>query len=314
MAAMKQWLNGALMMAGLLGCSAQVEPDYRGEPLATVRGALVTGDQAAPSEVDAALVWVSGAADEDGWPIARVRVRGEFPAQFTIEVFDPPPSSTVPVQQGDTLVQMPDPTAIGVLAAIAPNSGDRISYDEILGVWLDGGVEYFQRDASGEPIDFVQSEAERRKIPATQGYHLFRQTSDAQIEGAAFRCQYRDLCTHDVSTGAPAAGLPDRPGWTRYDTDLQLLHDADFAKCQQYLEQPATCTIYHPEALTPEEQAEDARCRALQQASYERYAEAENDGCSLPWQAIENPDGFDSPVSIQLGTTWIDWLNPRYHQ
>jgi hypothetical protein len=313
MAAMKQWATGAWMMAGLTACSAQVEPDYRGEPLATIRGALVTGEQAAPSEVDAALVWVSGAADDEGWPIARVHVRGEFPAQFSIEVFDAPPVLTIPVQQGDELVQMPDPTAIGVLAAIAPNSGDRVSYDEILGVWLDGGVEYFQRGANGEPSDFVQSEAERRKIPATQGYHLFRQTSDTQIEGNAFRCQYRDLCTHDVDTGAPGADLPDRSGWTRYDTDLQVLRDADYAKCQQYLDHPATCTSYYPEAVTAEQQAENARCQELHAAWFERLSATPDEGCSpVPWQYVENPDGFSSPVSIQFGTTWLEWLNPRY--
>ena len=311
---MKQWVNGAWMVVGLMACSAQVEPDYRGEPLAILRGALVTGEQAAPSEVDAALVWVTAEGQEDGWPIARVRVRGEFPAQFTIDVFDPPPASTVLVDQGDALGSAPDPTAIGVLAAVAPNSGERISYDEILGVWLDGGVEYFQRDANGEAIDFVQSEAERRKIPATQGYHLFRQTSDAQLEREAFRCQYRDLCRHDVYTGDAGAGVPARPGWTRYGSDLQRLNDADYAKCQQYLDQPETCTTYWPEARTAEQQAENARCLALQQEAFEQQqAVAQRDECwDAPWQYVENPEGFTFPVSIQLGATWLDWLNPRY--
>ena len=72
MATMKQWLKGTLLTTGLMACSAQVEPDYRGEPLATVRGALVTGEQAAPSEVDAALVWVTGNETDDGWPVPRL--------------------------------------------------------------------------------------------------------------------------------------------------------------------------------------------------------------------------------------------------
>jgi len=314
MATMKQWLKGTLLTTGLMACSAQVEPDYRGEPLATVRGALVTGEQAAPSEVDAALVWVTGNETDDGWPVARVRVRGEFPAQFTIEVFDAPPVFTVPVQQGDQVVQMPDPTAIGVLAAVAPNSGDRVSYDEILGVWLDGGVEYFQRDANGEPLDVVLPEAERRKIPATQGYHLFRQTSSAQIEGDSFRCIYRDLCEHKVNTGAPGADVPDRAGWSRYNTDLQVLRDSDDAKCRQYLDHPATCTSYWPEARTAEEQADNDRCRDLQIESFDRYtaSPAAAMGCPDPWQYVENPEGFDFPVSIELGTTWVDWFQPRY--
>jgi hypothetical protein len=162
-------------------------------------------------------------------------------------------------------------------------------------------------------MDFVQSEAERRKIPATQGYHLFRQTSDQQIEGDFFRCTYRDLCTHWVSSAEPGAGLPDREGWTRYQADAQALSDADDAKCRQYLDHPATCTSYVPEARTAEEEAENARCQALQQESFERYtANPDNEGCSDPWQYVATPQGFDFPVSIQLGTNWVDWLNPRY--
>jgi hypothetical protein len=308
---MKQsMLVTTLMTAGLVACSAQVQPDYRGEPLAVIRGALVTGEQVVPSEVDAALVWVSAKEGEDGWPVARVRVRGEFPAQFTIEVLDPPPASEASSEPSADPVL--DPTSIGLLAAIAPNSGDRVSYDEILGVWLDGGVEYFWRDANGEPNDFVRSEAERRKIPATQGYHLFRQISDEQIEGDAFRCQYRDLCVQNVSTTALAETLPE-PGWTRAPADSRAFEDAEYDKCLTYLDHPATCTLYNPEPQTADEQAEQARCQALSEAAFERYTAVHDTvGCSDPWQYVETPAGFDFPVSIELGTNWVEWLNPRY--
>ncbi|HKO93989.1 MAG TPA: hypothetical protein VJU61_22700 [Polyangiaceae bacterium] len=303
---MKQWVNGILMLGGLVGCSAQVEPDYRGEPLAVLRGALVTGEQAAPSEVDAALVWLTADEIDGGWPIARVRVRGEFPAQFSIEVFDPPPAHAVRVVEGDVASPALDPTTIGILAAIAPNSGDSISYDEILGVWLGGAVEYFEHDAGGERVDYVQLEAERHKIAPTQGYHLYRQTSDEQLERASFRCEHLDLCAHDIYTDTPGAG--------RRGADLQHFLDTEYAKCQQYLDQPATCTTYYPtEGRSAEELAENARCQQLQQAREERKIAAPGfEGCSAPWEFVENPEGFDFPISIELGTTLVDMMNPRY--
>jgi hypothetical protein len=317
MAAMKRWLGNALVMAGPLACSAQAEPDYRGEPLAVVRGAIVTGEQSAPSDVDAAVVWVSGAGpDQDGYPIARVRVHGEFPAQFTIEVFDPPPDSLPPQYLNGPPDAEPDPTSIGVLAAIAPDSGDRVTYDEILGVWLDGGVEYFRRDANGQPNDAVQIESERRKLPPTQGYHLFRETSDEQIEGEFFRCQNWDLCIHSVSTYAVAQDTPDSTGATRYPADIQALFDSDYAKCLAYLDHPATCTSYGPELRTAEEQAETRRCSDLETQTAERAKAATDDQwvCSMPWQYVENPEGFDYPVNIELGSTFVDWMNPRYRK
>jgi hypothetical protein len=220
MAAMKVWLGAALMTGGLSACSAQVEPDYLGEPLAVVRGAVVTGDEAPPSEVDAALIWASE-PDEGGWPIARVRVRGEFPAQFTIEVLDPPPPPDPPPDGLEA--EEPDPTAVGLLAAIAPNSGDRISYDEILGVWLGGGVVYFWRDANGTENDWVLYESEKRRVPATKGYHLFRQTISEQTEAEYFRCTYFDLCEQRVYTDEFGVAQPDWPGSTRYAADRQAL-------------------------------------------------------------------------------------------
>jgi hypothetical protein len=314
MVAMKRCLGLALMLAAVPACSAQAEPDYRGEPLAVLRGAIVTGERAAPGDVEAAVVWVSE-PELDGWPIARVHVRGEFPAQFSVEVFDPPPE---PAELPE-MIQTDDarnPIAIGILAAIAPNSGDRVSYDEILGVWLDGGVQYFWRDANGEANDWVRNEAERRKLPPTKGYHLFRQTSDEQTEAESFRCQNWDLCRHDVLTLARGEKSTESSGTSRAAADRQALFDADYAKCLKYLDQPMTCTNYAPEPRTADEQAETQRCSELQVQTQERAMAATDNRweCPEPWQATVNPDGFDYPVSIRLGTTWVDWLNPRYRE
>jgi len=314
MAAMKRRLGLALLLAGPLACSAQAEPDYRGEPLAVVRGAIVTGEHAAPSDVEAAVVWISE-PEQDGWPVARVHVSGEFPAQFTVEVFDPPPE---PAELSETLGtgDVRNPIAIGMLAAIAPNSGARVSYDEILGVWLDGGVQYFWRDANGQANDWVRDEAERRKLPPTKGYHLFRQTSDEHTEAESFRCQNWDLCQHDVLTFAPGESSPDTSGSTRAAADRQALYDADYDKCLKYLDHPATCTNYSPEPRTPEEQAETGRCSDLRVQTQERALAATDNrwDCPEPWPSTENPEGFDYPVSIRLGSTWVDWLNPRFRE
>ena len=87
-----------------------------------------------------------------------------------------------------------------------------------------------------------------------------------------------------------------------------------YAKCQQYLDHPQTCTSYWPDGRTEEEHAENARCQELGQQSYERASVRSGDeGCwEQPWHYVDNPEGFDFPVNIQFGTTWMDWLNPRY--
>ena len=320
MTAMKRWW-GMVLLAGPLACSAQAEPDYRGEPLAVLRGAVITGEQSAPSDIEAALVWITGPPDEEGSPIARVRVRGQFPAQFTIEVFDPPPppASWIPRRspaQNWPDDWEPDPTSVGILAAIAPNSGDRISYDEILGVWLGGGVQYFARDANGADNDLVLTEAERRKVPPTRGYHLYRQSVDEPSEAQYFRCQYRDFCQRAIVTSTPGQDLPDVPGTTRFVADLQVFNDAEYAKCLKYLDQPTTCTSYYPEGRTAEEQAENERCSELQIQIFERAQSAAESppDCGIPWQYVENPDEFAHAVNIELGTNELDWMNPRYRE
>jgi hypothetical protein len=79
-----------------LGCSSQVAPDYAGEPLAVVRGAL-TGDPALDASARAdgmtvGLVWLVGSPDGQKAPLVAetAKTEGEFPFGFRLTVFSPP--------------------------------------------------------------------------------------------------------------------------------------------------------------------------------------------------------------------------------
>src|SRR5262245_17986495 len=80
----------------LLGCSAQVDSAYRGEPLASL-GGVVSSSSAltSSSDMNAAIVWLSFDEREDGaepkYIGERVSVDGRFPAGFSLKLFTPPP-------------------------------------------------------------------------------------------------------------------------------------------------------------------------------------------------------------------------------
>jgi hypothetical protein len=76
-----------------LGCDAQPDGDYKGEPLATLTGTIsVVGE--VPSGLEMALVWVVEGAR---YTWSTVPVSGTFPALFTIELFTPPPEEFMQV-------------------------------------------------------------------------------------------------------------------------------------------------------------------------------------------------------------------------
>ncbi len=80
------------------GCDAQVDGDYAGEPLAVISGKIVNERTLNTPEAHAGLLWSVSYDSEQAeiyglsHSIAEtVNVSGEFPAQFRLELFQPPP-------------------------------------------------------------------------------------------------------------------------------------------------------------------------------------------------------------------------------
>lgn len=83
------------------GCDPQVDDDYSGEALATMRGSITNERSVTPPQAYAGLLWF-GEDDSRGEGNERfiaegesVQVSGNFPAQFELDLFAPPSDSAL---------------------------------------------------------------------------------------------------------------------------------------------------------------------------------------------------------------------------
>lgn len=166
----------------LAACDAQVEPDYPGEPLATVHGTVVKADDSALGDIDAALVWVNLATNPDTLIGARTDVEGAFPASFTLSLYEPPPAGAL--MDLPTLVG-PDESRFGLAYIGALPAGvDAASTDDLVGVSEGYLVVYVESDSKPG----TQTE-EFFGGPVSAGYHLMTAS-----EGTPERLAEREAC------------------------------------------------------------------------------------------------------------------------
>ncbi len=89
-----RWLPCLLALssfAALSACDAQVSPVYAGEALLTMNGSVHIVHDSTEGALRPALAFVNQARSEI--QLVDTEVKGEFPAAFTIHVYDPPPES-----------------------------------------------------------------------------------------------------------------------------------------------------------------------------------------------------------------------------
>src|SRR5688572_18255149 len=89
--------------SALFACSSQVQSDYPGEPIATLRGEVTAkaANLEAIPDVSAAIVWSQVKPEFVG---ERVDVQGSFPASFKLDLFEPPPAEAEVKTFGDYCV------------------------------------------------------------------------------------------------------------------------------------------------------------------------------------------------------------------
>jgi hypothetical protein len=79
-----------LTVLGLAACDAQQPVDYVGDPLWTLRGSLVS-DEGIATDTEVAILW-----DAADWRVLeRTEVEGNFPAEFTLRTYEPPPEKAL---------------------------------------------------------------------------------------------------------------------------------------------------------------------------------------------------------------------------
>jgi hypothetical protein len=300
---MQKLVRGVVALVGVglsqWGCSAQADPNYQGESLATVRGTVITTDAPPSGDIDAALLWLPEAPMVDpSLKLASALVRGSFPAAFTLDVLAPPPPGSIPESSG---------ARYGVIAAIKHQSGSSVPPSAIVGVVVDAGVVYFPED-SKSPGDYTAQEAARVNVPPTRGYHLFRILVTEETEGASVRCEYDGVCDRDVITGGD--------GFREYTPEelaaAQAMEDQRFALCTKYLPDAPRCDITYDNGRHPEVHPEEAACFALTEARADRKSRLTGPDslCPTAWTYPANPEEFEHPVTIALGATLEDVLHP----
>jgi hypothetical protein len=76
-----------------MGCDAQAGEPYRGEPLLTMSGSVELALEVEDQE--ALIPTLAFRGDDDTVHLVDADVEGEFPAEFTLNVYEPPPDASV---------------------------------------------------------------------------------------------------------------------------------------------------------------------------------------------------------------------------
>jgi hypothetical protein len=116
----KRWKWGAFggVVLVMSACDAQVGPEYAGEPLMSLRGQVVLA-----GENVADVTPVIAFNTETGYAVVNAEVSGEFPAEFRLDVVEPPPP--------DALYDYTEGTgriAYGILAVASRDHSERIPH------------------------------------------------------------------------------------------------------------------------------------------------------------------------------------------
>src|SRR5215471_6290258 len=145
----------------LYACSAQVDSDYKGEPLATLHGSIASKQAlSVDTQVSAAIIWQleDNESEDHRWKMVgdRTVVRGSFPASFTLDLYTAPPAKAqwtiehdFPPDSSAPLVKGGTPVGIwtGALAAIRSDaSDDELRNADVLGVDVEHVITYLDHD------------------------------------------------------------------------------------------------------------------------------------------------------------------------
>jgi hypothetical protein len=115
-----RWNCSALfaMCVSAAACDAQHDLDYAGQALWTLLGSIVTRDARIDEDTSAAIYWSNAGRHLD--VLERVDVEGNFPAEFTLRAFEPPPT-TARVSLAETGIAALD-IALGLVVAVDEES------------------------------------------------------------------------------------------------------------------------------------------------------------------------------------------------
>lgn len=181
------WLTGALIATG---CGSQATPDYPGEKLSVIQGLVLNEGDDTP---DDAVVVVSWGIGMFGFGESVAEVEGEFPAQFSLALYEPPPEHVLhnPAEpwvfpEGHPFDPADEATiAIGQIVAVAKDANGDPDPSAVLGGAEGHLVLYAETD-----IEEGSLTAEMIGASAPAGYHLVEVLpQDPEAEEDVVTCQ-----------------------------------------------------------------------------------------------------------------------------
>jgi len=86
---------GVLALASAMGCEAQVNDEYKGEPLFSLQGNVVVSEEQADSKLIPHLAFRVAGEEANSVVLVDGELTGEFPAKFRFDVTEPPPDSVL---------------------------------------------------------------------------------------------------------------------------------------------------------------------------------------------------------------------------
>jgi hypothetical protein len=305
-------VNVARLLLGLAAlasaaCEAQVRPDYRGEPLATIEGQVVTEagtDETVP--LAAAIVWYAGIGPDnssDNYHVGVIRVRGvqaavtgAFPAAFRLDLYDPPPSDALSsaglpslniqfAVDPHPLASPPVKVAWGYIAALRADIGDgELVTADVRGMSENALLVYFSDDVPPDS-DFAKGLA-ALGVGRERGYHLFAYPDNPPTDEVARteECIWGRACVHLTGDAFPGY-LADRL-------------DAAFAECNARRAGLKSCGIALNHVISDDTFNANAACASMFQDARDKTACV---GIRDVFSPVANPGGFSYPVVIRLG-------------
>lgn len=165
-----------LLLAALGGaaCDPASHPGYNGEVLASIHGLAAVKDPSyKPGPTEVVLLWAQGEAENFNMVAERVPVTGMFPAEFRLDLHQPPPSATTGFEAQGARLNLALIAAYkqGVLKTgeVLPLD-DPMKAGKILSSWLGSAEElviHLDRDlAADHPIAVLTGGIR------TKGFHL----------------------------------------------------------------------------------------------------------------------------------------------
>lgn len=193
-----------LTLVGWLGaCDAQVGEEYPGEALATLHGTITVAEGTQiDGDAAATVVWHVWQDGDDASVTDELPVSGDFPASFTLSIYEPPPEAAR-FDVGDedaSLAGIHLATGyVTVLPAGYPGAPMQQLFEDALGVdsshllvWADGSI----------PESFLHGEFPGGLEP---GYQLFR-ADDPDVEARACYAPFNACLDACVASHCDASG------------------------------------------------------------------------------------------------------------